>query len=297
LAVGSQISDTTLRLNYNDTTGAVTGIDLYGNTSDSGPHSCTFDNVDFFIDYVGALPVATTGYLVKGSLACPAAQIEDCQWTKRNSYFDPLAEGSVYAFRNGQWVLENNVYACSALVATLPAIYHAHGNPSFAARVTIDGGDFRPVVGYGLAVSNTAASSEALGSMTLLSTMLGEAALNITKGSGGSLAANNAFINNSRTVQVASLPSFGISGDTVVFKAASTALGNGVEYVATVTSDSAPVYRMTRQKGVKQDTTTNRPTVSANDIGLLYLDTTLDADGKPIWYNGTAWVDGTGAVV
>jgi hypothetical protein len=51
LAVGSQISDTTLRLNYNDTTGVVTGVDLYGNTADSGPHSCTFDNVNFLIDY------------------------------------------------------------------------------------------------------------------------------------------------------------------------------------------------------------------------------------------------------
>lgn len=47
----------------------------------------------------------------------------------------------------------------------------------------------------------------------------------------------------------------------------------------------------------KKDTTANRPTPGANDLGLMYMDTTLDADGKPIWWNGTAWVDATGATV
>lgn len=32
-------------------------------------------------------------------------------------------------------------------------------------------------------------------------------------------------------------------------------------------------------------------------VGRLYLDTTLAADGKPIWWNGTAWVDATGTTV
>lgn len=48
---------------------------------------------------------------------------------------------------------------------------------------------------------------------------------------------------------------------------------------------------------VQKNTTANRPTLLACDIGKLYLDTTLDPDGKPIWYNGSAWVDATGAVV
>lgn len=58
------------------------------------------------------------------------------------------------------------------------------------------------------------------------------------------------------------------------------------------------------QIGAKKDTTANRPTKTtlgvANDAdwaGYLYLDTTLDADGKPIWWTGTAWVDATGATV
>lgn len=41
-------------------------------------------------------------------------------------------------------------------------------------------------------------------------------------------------------------------------------------------------------------TTENRPTLLACNKTFQYFDTTL---GKPIWYNGTAWVDSTGATV
>lgn len=38
-------------------------------------------------------------------------------------------------------------------------------------------------------------------------------------------------------------------------------------------------------------TTANRPTLTANDIGFLYYDTTL---GFPIWWGGSSWADATG---
>jgi hypothetical protein len=37
--------------------------------------------------------------------------------------------------------------------------------------------------------------------------------------------------------------------------------------------------------------------LTTSDVGVPYLDTTLDPDGKIIWWTGTAWVDATGAVV
>lgn len=40
-------------------------------------------------------------------------------------------------------------------------------------------------------------------------------------------------------------------------------------------------------------TSTNRPTTGLR-AGVMYFDTTL---GKPIWYNGSAWIDATGAAV
>jgi hypothetical protein len=46
-----------------------------------------------------------------------------------------------------------------------------------------------------------------------------------------------------------------------------------------------------------KNTTANRPTPTQYEIGLQYFDTTLAANGKPIWWNGVAWVDATGTVV
>ena len=48
---------------------------------------------------------------------------------------------------------------------------------------------------------------------------------------------------------------------------------------------------------VKRSTTGNRPTLGSTDIGVQFLDTTLAAAGKPIWWTGTAWIDATGATV
>jgi hypothetical protein len=59
-------------------------------------------------------------------------------------------------------------------------------------------------------------------------------------------------------------------------------------------SVSAPVIDL---PNAAKGTTAQRPTLLASQVGFTYLDTTLDADGKPIWWNGTAWVDATGAVV
>lgn len=61
-------------------------------------------------------------------------------------------------------------------------------------------------------------------------------------------------------------------------------------------SYSAPTWKSTSWQPDK-GTTANRPVPTSADYGVVYLDTTLDADGKPIWWNGTAWVDATGAVV
>lgn len=43
--------------------------------------------------------------------------------------------------------------------------------------------------------------------------------------------------------------------------------------------------------------TTGRPTLRADDIGIQYMDTTLAATGKPVWWRGSSWVDATGTAV
>lgn len=87
----------------------------------------------------------------------------------------------------------------------------------------------------------------------------------------------------------------GIKGMRV--RVSNPSYGNGGEYICTVNSASSGTFRLSSQFGVKKDTTANRPVLGAADIGGLHLDTTLDADGKPIWWTGTAWVDATGLVV
>lgn len=52
------------------------------------------------------------------------------------------------------------------------------------------------------------------------------------------------------------------------------------------------------QRRVLLSNSTNRPTLeSGGDVGYMYLDTQLSPNGKPIWWNGSVWVDATGAIV
>jgi hypothetical protein len=44
----------------------------------------------------------------------------------------------------------------------------------------------------------------------------------------------------------------------------------------------------------KLGVTGSRPILTASDIGFIYFDTTLAAQGRPIWWNGTLWVDDAG---
>jgi hypothetical protein len=296
--VNSRASDTIFRLPYNVTTGAVSSllIDstyLSSATQDAG---FSFSNCKFFIDYEGALPIPATGPLINNPAAVTAATIARFVVTIENCYFDPRAQKSVYGYRNGTWVLTNNTYACATLADTVGAITYAPSDGTvYGASVIINGGDFRPCVGHGLALNNGATTSAC--PLIMSGVHLGAKACSITNFVTSGNIANNNQIYSARSVVVDSIPTSGISGDTVVLPVNSRALGTGVEYVATAISTTTPNYRLTRQKGVKRDTTANRPTATANDVGLMYLDTTLDADGKPIWYNGTAWVDATGAVV
>ena len=69
-----------------------------------------------------------------------------------------------------------------------------------------------------------------------------------------------------------------------------------IEWTATTSHASNSTWRATAFQ-VEKSTTANRPTLGTTDVGVMYLDTTLDAGGKPIWWTGTTWVDATGAVV
>lgn len=296
--INSTATDTIFRHQYNATTGAVTPLWVDGTylTSTTQGIGFSFTNCKFLIDYAGTLPVAAVGPMITNSTAVLVADVPRFVVRIKNCYFDPRAEKCVYAYRNGTWVLTDNTYACATLASTVGAVTYAPSDGvTYGSTVVIDGGDFRACVGHGLALYNGATTGAC--PLIMTGTHLGDKACSITNYVLTGNIANNNQIYSTRSVVVDSIPTMGISGDTVVLPVNSRALGVGLEYVATVISTTAPNYRLTRQKGVKRDTTANRPTVTANDVGLMYLDTTLDADGKPIWYNGTAWVDATGLAV
>ena len=48
---------------------------------------------------------------------------------------------------------------------------------------------------------------------------------------------------------------------------------------------------------VTRGTSDSRPVLTADEFGVMFIDNTLSANGKPIWWTGAAWVDSTGAIV
>lgn len=103
-----------------------------------------------------------------------------------------------------------------------------------------------------------------------------------------------------------------ISGTNAILKFNVANNGTGTSVTAllaecAVISTVTPTYYETPTVGIagtvlpantaSRGTTAQRPTLVASDAGTMYLDNTLNANGKPIWWNGTAWVDATAAVV
>ncbi|WP_078548646.1 right-handed parallel beta-helix repeat-containing protein [Litchfieldia alkalitelluris] len=64
-----------------------------------------------------------------------------------------------------------------------------------------------------------------------------------------------------------------------------------------ITAGTPGTWRPFGQTGVRMIPTTSRPTLTINDIGYTYLDSTLSPNGKLVTWNGTNWVDATGTIV
>lgn len=84
-----------------------------------------------------------------------------------------------------------------------------------------------------------------------------------------------------------------LRGDIIILKA--PFISGVSEYVCT-TGGSPGTWRASKWvtgRGI----TASRPSLTANDTGVTYLDNTINANGTLITWNGSAWVDATGAVV
>lgn len=65
-----------------------------------------------------------------------------------------------------------------------------------------------------------------------------------------------------------------------------------VGYVLNSNANAGTILALPRSRDQLDGTTAARPTTVS--VGTMYLDTTLN---KPIWWNGTVWIDATGATV
>ena len=84
-----------------------------------------------------------------------------------------------------------------------------------------------------------------------------------------------------------------LRGDVLKMKAP---FNSGViEYVC-ITAGTPGVWRASKWL-TGRGTTASRPAMTATDTGVTYLDNTLNANGKIIYWNGVAWIDSLGAVV
>ena len=121
------------------------------------------------------------------------------------------------------------------------------------------------------------------------------AGVEVTTTSGPYVAQESAAFPRPRIVFGSGIPSGGTwnRGDRILVK--NVSLGGVAEYTC-VTTGTPGSWRATAWV-TNRGTTGARPTLTASEVGVTYLDTTLTSNGKPITWTGTLWVDATGASV
>lgn len=95
---------------------------------------------------------------------------------------------------------------------------------------------------------------------------------------------------------VSALPTSGtyVRGDTL--QQITPSSGKIQEWVCVTGNNTGGIWAMSKSLPYKT-TTAARPALTSSDIGYMCFDTTLAAEGKPIWWTGSKWVDSTGTVV
>lgn len=244
---------------------------------DTSPTEMTFDNVRFLVDSTASGPF--TGYALHVNAVATTA---NSKVIVRNCFFDAKYTNNIYCDRADVVIMQHNDYGGSIY----PILFQA--GVGFKSDFYVIGGRFDRVVTAG------GVSFRFSGSPTVTFDLFIPYAHGAFSASSG--AYTSSVLQNNRVLLVSLTPTGGgFVGD--IARLITPVSGSACEWQALTSSTSASTWAMTKQAGVKKNTTANRPTPNAIDIGLRYQDTTLDADGKQIEWNGSAWIDATGAVV
>jgi len=247
------------------------------------------DKVDALFHGVRFVPdasvnAATTGFVLTNSAAVLAADMPKFKLRCEECTFDPAFQKVANAYRNGQWEFAR----CKLVSRSGAAAFDAGAGGAYQGNLMIDDCDLSGIDG---SLINVSASSAAW--VLALRGALDYAKYGIT---GTAATSWQAYVVNDATWVADARPAAaGYAGQRV--KCRLPGLGAADEWLCTTGSNTTATWQMIRQAGLAKGLTAARPSPNALDIGLAYLDTTLDADGKPIWWNGSAWVDATGATV
>lgn len=254
--------------------------------SQSVEQGWTFNDCEFLIDTDTTGNI--NGVLITPDQAVPVADMDKVRWEFNGCKFDERAQATATAYRVGTLVFNDCVMAGWDYVVRLAT------SNTYATKLYMHNIDSRKVTGdLFKVVWSTPDQTTTICQAYLTGDWLGDESFDLQTESGGVNINNNTIFRSNRVVMTDTTPTNGIRGDRL--RRANITVGLPSEYQCTFTSATGTaVWRMIQQAGVGMDTTANRPTPTANDVGLLYLDTTLDADGHPIWWNGAAWIDAQG---
>lgn len=237
------------------------------------------------LSYSGDAAIAA-GYFAKGDFAYSVAPTNTSGQT-----------GRVFAYKS----VQNRVGLCVPSPATLAVTGSIE---SGTALLTLSGTvpDATVFPGVALDIAGAGAASGTLSAMVISIDYTSKVLTLDTNA--GTTVTGAAITQGQALMAVADMVFYGTAapttgsyraGDKVINTAAIGAYG-GVSEWRCIATGTPGTWRPTKWV-VGKNATANRPTLTASDIGVMYLDTTLDADGKPIWWNGVAWVDATGATV
>jgi len=277
--VKSRISDTTLIIGVDTGTNATWPLNISSTTLTL--HAHVFSDCKFELD--STADASTTGYAVTNSGAVAIADLSKFNVEMVRCEFATGFQKTLNAYRNGNWILRN----CKPASRSGSFTFRAGGTSTKEGRLTLDNCDLSRSNGV---LFDVAAS------VFMQLTFAGQMDYAKYDASNRPPAEWEAKVVDEAVWLADALPTSGgyLHQKVRVRKAPH---GRPSEYVCSAGSNTTATWRMSKQAGFSKNTTVNRPTPTSSDIGLAYLDITLDADGKPIWWNGSAWVDATGAVV
>lgn len=270
----------------------VVGVETSGNTFQTlNISSTTLTKVDvrFFGTEFSADATAngsTTGYAIKNGAAVPEASVANFLVMFSECKFSTAFENIADCYRNGTWIFRQ----CDLASRSGGWALQVGGDTTNASAVTIDDCNLNNIGGQLVRVGSAGASAWSLtfaGQMDYAKFIMGNRP--VTEYQDTKIKQNGYWLSNARPA------AGGLNGQIV--KIRKPTIGSASEFVVSAGSLTAATFLSSAQAGVSKNITGSRPTPNANDIGLLYMDTTLDADGKPIWWTGTIWVDATGLAV